>query len=179
MTRTAFSLLEVIIATAVLAASAMVLSSLISLGSKYGNRAEERTLAISQAESLLDEFLAKLSVGSPAEESTGDLPNSRLPGIQPKTYRITSTPYQFGNANFNRAGVTANPLVGGLFRVTVEVFETSGSTLSGEVQPLVELTRLIRQPQQASTAASTETQGVASSNAFGTDTNPFRQGAVP
>ena len=137
-------------------------------------------MAISQAESLLDEFLAKRTVGnSPTEESTGELPRSRLPGIQPKTYRITSTPYQFGNANSNRTGETANPSAGSLLRVTVEVFETSGSTLSGEAQPLVELTRLIRQPQPALTAAATETRGVASSNAFGTDTNPFSQGALP
>lgn len=149
MTRTAFSLLEVIIATAVLAASAMVLSSLISLGSKYGNRAEERTLAISQAESLLDEFLAKLSVGSPAEESTGELPGSRLPGKLPKTFRITATPFSIGDSDSNRVGEISNQMGSGLLRVTVELFETSGANLSGEAQPLVQLTRLIRQPQQA------------------------------
>ena len=65
--REAFSLLEVIIATAILAGSAMVLFSLISLGTKYGNRAEEKTIAVSQAQSVLDEFIARM----PNEEIRG------------------------------------------------------------------------------------------------------------
>jgi prepilin-type N-terminal cleavage/methylation domain-containing protein len=40
--RRGFSLLEVMIATAILAASAMVLLSLISLGTRFGSKAETR-----------------------------------------------------------------------------------------------------------------------------------------
>ena len=94
MTRSAFSLLEIIIATAVLAASAMVLSSLIGLGSRYGNRAEERTLALSQAESLIDEFLAQLdSETDQAKESTGE-----LPGPPPRGFRIRAMPFELSKA---------------------------------------------------------------------------------
>ncbi|MFN7626093.1 MAG: prepilin-type N-terminal cleavage/methylation domain-containing protein, partial [Pirellula sp.] len=49
--RGAFSLLEVMIATAILAGSAMVLLSLIGLGARYGNRAEVRIAALVQAQS--------------------------------------------------------------------------------------------------------------------------------
>jgi len=143
MTRKAFSLLEIIIATAVLAASAMVLSSLIGLGSKYGNRAEERTRAVSQAESLLDEFLANLSnEDEQLEESTGE-----LPGPPSRGFRISTIPFPIGLANSNRLGESPNEPGSGLLQVTVEIFETSGSSLSGTAQPLVELSRLIRQPQ--------------------------------
>ena len=83
MTRNAFSLLEIIIATAVLAASAMVLSSLIGLGSQYGNRAEERTIALAQAESLMDEFLAELgSESNQTAENTGELPGPPQRGFR-------------------------------------------------------------------------------------------------
>lgn len=160
MKRSAFSLLEVMIATAVLAASAMVLSSLIGLGSKYGNRAEERTVALSQAESLLDEFLAGLGRGdNRLEEITGE-----LPGPPPRGFRISATPFEIGNVNASQVatgsqgakntGAGAETRKGGLLRVTVEVFESTAANVSGEAQPLVELSRLIRQPQAASEALS-------------------------
>jgi prepilin-type N-terminal cleavage/methylation domain-containing protein len=145
MTRKAFSLLEIIIATAVLAASAMVLSSLIGLGSKFGNRAEERTRAVSQAESLLDEFLANLSnEDEQLEENTGE-----LPGPPSRGFRISTIPFPIGLANSNRLGESPNEPGSGLLQVTVEVFETSGSSLSSTAKPLVELSRLIRQPHKA------------------------------
>ena len=72
--RAGFSLLEVMLATAILAASALVLSSLLGLGAKFGSRAEERTEALAQAQSLLDEFLAMpAGAGEPLEEITGEL----------------------------------------------------------------------------------------------------------
>ena len=148
MTRNAFSLLEIIIATAVLAASAMVLSSLIGLGSQYGNRAEERTLALSQAESLMDEFLAQLgSEPNQIEESSGE-----LPGPPRRGFRIRAVPFELGNATSSLgSGVKASVRSSGLLMVMVEVFETASATASGESKPLVELARLIRTPQLAST----------------------------
>ncbi len=156
MIRSAFSLLEIIIATAVLAASAMVLSSLIGLGAKYGNRAEERTIAVSQAESLMDEFLAQLgNENSQAEESTGE-----LPGPPPRAFRISAIPFEVGSAD-TRVGSGEN--VGkrsrGMLRVTVEVFETSGSNDASATNPLIKLSRLIRQPQQAPDALSNAARG--------------------
>ena len=168
MTRSAFSLLEIIIATAVLAASAMVLSSLIGLGSKYGNRAEERTIAVSQAESLLDEFLAS-DLSNQIEESSGE-----LPGIPPRGFRINATPFEIGTAISNRAGESMSERSGGLLRVTVEVFETGGLNVSGDAKPLIVLSRLIRSPQKTSNSVSIampmgDSRGVA----------PSAPGAIP
>ncbi len=143
MRRNAFSLLEIIIATAVLAASAMVLSSLIGLGARYGGRAEERTFALSQAESLLDEYLATLEIGNERQqEVTGE-----LPGPPARSYRINVTPFDFGESNSSRGGESANARGGGLIRVTVEILETTGASGSTEAKPFIELSRLIRQPQ--------------------------------
>lgn len=153
MRRKAFSLLEIIIATAVLAASAMVLSSLIGMGSKYGNRAEERTMAVSQAESLLDEFLAGLSYEKgQLEDRSGE-----LPGLPPRGFRVSAIPFPIGTIDSNVAGESVNEFSSGLLRVTVMVFETSASNLSGEAKPLVELSRLMRRPPRALDSASNGT----------------------
>jgi type II secretory pathway pseudopilin PulG len=160
--RSAFSLLEIIIATAVLAASAMVLSSLIGLGSKFGNRAEERTLAMSQAESLLDEYLAGLGRSdNRLEETTGELPGPPVRG-----YRISAAPVDLGNGNSNQASSTqssasANSTRSGLLRVTVVLFETAGNNSTGQNstgqgKALIELSRLVRQPQPATDPMSTD-----------------------
>lgn len=173
MRRGAFSLLEIIIATAVLAASAMVLSSLIGLGSKYGNRAEERTMAVSQAESLLDEYIAQLNNSNDRiEESTGE-----LAGPPPRGFRISATPFEVGDANSSGVGESLNEPDGGLLRVTVAVFETSGSSASGEAKPLVEFSRLIRQPRKSQDSMS---KGKPAGNSAGdaTSVDPL-QGAFP
>ena len=162
MTRRGFSLLEIIIATAVLAASAMVLISLIGLGAKYGNRAEERTIALSQAESLMDEFLAQLGQTEKQDEQSGI-----LAGPPQRSYRIIATPFEL-NSNSRSAGSRDNSgqasngqanggqssngrASSGLLRVTVQVFESSSSNLgttlnTAEVKPMIELSRLIRRP---------------------------------
>ncbi len=157
MKRDAFSLLEIIIATAVLAASAMVLSSLIGQGSKFGNRAEERTIALSQAESLMDEFLAGLGKGDGRlEEISGE-----LPGPPARGFRISATPFDIGlnqsslsqaspnQASPNQADNNAVVRGGGLLRVTVELFETAGVQVAGQGKSLIEISRFIRQPRPA------------------------------
>ncbi len=165
MTRRGFSLLEIIIATAVLASSAMVLISLIGLGVKYGNRAEERAIALSQAESLMDEFLAQLGTVENQDEQSGT-----LIGPPPRNYRITAAPFEFGDAWRAGSGgesgeVSGRGQGGGLLRVTVEMFEAgsgsaavgssqSGSSQSGsrtaDLKPLIGLSRLVRRPPDAS-----------------------------
>ncbi len=146
MMRKAFSLLEIIIATAILAASAMVLTSLIGLGTTYGNRAEERTIAISQAESLLDEFLAQLSEQSTREQVTGE-----LPGPPSRGFRITATAFNLGDSTAPRtSGESAKGAggdrAGGLLQVTVEIFDSNSTNSSGASKPLAQLSRLIRRP---------------------------------
>ena len=56
--RRAFSLLEVIIATAILAASAVMLMSMFSTGDRHTVRADERTIAQMLCQSKLDELIA-------------------------------------------------------------------------------------------------------------------------
>ncbi len=161
--RPAFSLLEVIIATAILAASGMVLTSLLGLGTKYGNRAEERTLAQSQALSLLDEVLALPQVDrNPEDEVTGE-----LPGTPSHSYRIRFIPFgshrsqnvdSLPNSAIATSGTridsnrtVAQPQLGKLTLVSVEIFESgnpSSSTSRGangqNTEPLIQLNRLIR-----------------------------------
>ncbi len=141
--RRAFSLLEVIIATAILAGSAMVLFSLISLGTKYGRRAEERTIAIAQAQSILDEFIARMSSHDLPEEVNGVLPSN-----PPRKFRINVTPFELkANQGANRNTVAAMEIQIVLFRVHVKLYESSAQLGTEDFAPLVEISRLVRRPR--------------------------------
>lgn len=85
--RRAFSLLEVMIATAILAASAMVLLSLISLGTRFGSKAETRISALVQAVSIMDESVLAVYAGT-AQDSF----SSVLAGPEPRAYRVVIEP---------------------------------------------------------------------------------------
>lgn len=160
MMRPGLSLLEIIIATAVLAASAMVLVSLIGLGAKYGNRAEERTVVLSQAESLLDEYLAHLGTVENQDAQTGV-----LMGPPPRSFRISASPFDLGNSATSSATGQGAENRAGLIRVTVEMLESNEQGLSGESKPLVVLSRLVRRPL-GSSGSSQETlpPGVSGAN---------------
>jgi prepilin-type N-terminal cleavage/methylation domain-containing protein len=56
--RCGFSLLEVILATAILAGSSLMLATLISNGANLGSRAQDRVEALLVAQTLIDETLA-------------------------------------------------------------------------------------------------------------------------
>lgn len=58
ISRTAFSLLEVIIATAILSASSVMLLGLLSTGERHARQAERRVLGQMLCQSKLDELLA-------------------------------------------------------------------------------------------------------------------------
>jgi prepilin-type N-terminal cleavage/methylation domain-containing protein len=92
--RRGFSLLEVMIATAILAASAMVLLSLISLGTRFGSKAETRIAGLVQAQSILDESILRMQAGETIESYT-----AVLPGTKPKSYRVTIEPFSLGETN--------------------------------------------------------------------------------
>ncbi len=139
----AFSLLEVIIATAILAGSAIVLISLISLGAKYGNRAEERTIAISQAQSVLDEFIARMPSEEIREEVSGVLPST-----PPRNFRIEVTPFEpAANVGTNRNGAASDGMQSVLYRVKVKLFESKPSLVNEDSEPLFQLSRLVRRPR--------------------------------
>lgn len=141
--RSAFSLLEIIIATAILAGSAMVLFSLIGLGTKYGNRAEEQTLAIAQAQSVLDEVIATLS-----DEEIQEGVSGVLNGVPARSYRIEILPFDLaGNSGAGRNSSTSSETQTVLYQVTVAILEGSVSLAGMESEPLCQLTRLVRRPR--------------------------------
>ncbi|MCR9293860.1 MAG: prepilin-type N-terminal cleavage/methylation domain-containing protein, partial [bacterium] len=155
-----FSLLEVIIATAILAASSMVLLSLLGLGTKYGNRAEERSLVASQAQSLLEEFL----VNSADYAGTGNLQLEEqqelkgvLPGLPSHAYRLTTRPYETSGLEVAssddrgrnlsvgaRAETIASPTASSsLIQVTIQVFDSADEN-ANDAPLLLELSQLVR-----------------------------------
>jgi type II secretory pathway pseudopilin PulG len=187
--RYAFSLLEVMIATAILAASAMVLLSLISLGTRFGSKAEARIGALIQAQSILDESILSVQAGNDQESYS-----AVLPGIQPLSYRVViepipladstelssantqslatqsslqSTPFSTsfnppsGTTVANPDNATNPPQASELVSITVELFDSANTTVSSglEAEPLVQLKRLVRRSPRLDA-----TQGVRQSN---------------
>lgn len=171
--RQGFSLLEVMLATAILASSAMVLSSLLGLGAKYGGRAEARTEALSQAQSLLAEFLAMpREEGEMESERTGQLNST-----PPRSFRIrmsaasptagdsadaaSSTGSSMAAPSMSPPAMSSDAGYGGgstasssartqqasrLVLVTVEVFETADADAETTPSPLTQLSQLVRMP---------------------------------
>lgn len=122
------SLLEVIIATAVLAGSGLALFSIIGMGSKYALRAEEATYAQHFAQSVLDEWLtAPTSVGT---EQTGTFEEA------------PHWSYQVESQSLEEPGLCA---------VTVEIFHSQNSQqFDAAVEPIYRLTRWVRVPSENS-----------------------------
>ncbi len=146
--RSAFSLLEIIIATAILAGSAMVLFSLIGLGTKYGSRAEEQTLALSQAQSVLDEYIVRLSEGELQEGVSPEGVSGVLNGVPARSYRIEILPVDLaGNSGASRNSSTPSETRSVLVKVTVTIFNGNGSLPGMESEPLCQLTCLVRRPR--------------------------------
>jgi Tfp pilus assembly protein PilV len=187
--RYAFSLLEVMIATAILAASAMVLLSLISLGTRFGSKAETRIGALIQAQSIMDESILAVQAGSDQESYS-----AVLPGGQPRSYRVViepipladpteispsatqslatqsspqsnpfSTPFNppSGTTAANPDNASSPPQASELVSITVELFDSANTTVSSgpEAEPLVQLKRLVRRSPRIDAA-----QGVSQSN---------------
>jgi type II secretory pathway pseudopilin PulG len=187
--RYAFSLLEVMIATAILAASAMVLLSLISLGTRFGSKAETRIGALIQAQSIMDESILAVQAGSDQESYS-----AVLPGGQPRSYRVViepipladpteispsatqslatqsspqsnpfSTPFNppSGTTAANPDNASSTPQASELVSITVELFDSANTTVSSgpEAEPLVQLKRLVRRSPRIDAA-----QGVSQSN---------------
>ena len=160
--RLAFSLMEVIIATAVLAASGAALFALIGQAAGYASKAQTRSEALLAAQTALDEYLA----GVPEEE----LSRSQTEGerrwqieIADETLGLAvsrSTSQMAGGDPSSVAGSSqmnaedtplqhATPME--LRRVTVQVFaspQIAGGSRGGDAQPIVELTTWSRLPKR-------------------------------
>jgi type II secretory pathway pseudopilin PulG len=148
--RGAFSLLEVMIATAILAGSAMVLFSLIQFGTRLGSRSETRIHTLVQAQSILDESIARLSAGDSQSNLSGE-----IDGATPRSYRVTVEPIGWleeSEGDWNKpelpqlASDKPSSQVGRpreLVAITVELFEGSKAS-SSNTESLVTLSRWIR-----------------------------------
>jgi hypothetical protein len=177
------------IATAILAASAMVLLSLISLGTRFGSKAETRIGALIQAQSIMDESILAVQAGSDQESYS-----AVLPGVQPRSYRVViepipladpteispsaiqslatqsspqsnpfNTPFSppSGTTAANPDNASSPPQASELVSITVELFDSANTTVSSgpEAVPLVQLKRLVRRSPRIDAA-----QGVSQSN---------------
>jgi hypothetical protein len=177
------------IATAILAASAMVLLSLISLGTRFGSKAETRIGALIQAQSIMDESILAVQAGSDQESYS-----AVLPGGQPRSYRVViepipladpteispsatqslatqsspqsnpfNTPFSppSGTTAANPDNASSPPQASELVSITVELFDSANTTVSSgpEAEPLVQLKRLVRRSPRIDAA-----QGVSQSN---------------
>lgn len=175
LARTGFSLLEVMIATAILAGSAMVLMSLISMGTKYGGRAEDRITALVQAQSVLDETIARMAFEELREQQSGELSSGDSVSAPRRSYRISVKPFPWSDDAREAASMSADvagmetnnptdarrpetlaPRPSSLVRITVELFEGGASPGNSEADPLVALTRIVRQyPSNANSDSGT------------------------
>jgi hypothetical protein len=147
--RSGLSLLEVMIATGILAGSAIVLSSIIGTGARFGNRAESRITAMVQAHSVLDETLARIAAGNTPDEYSGeisgaiprsfeviirDLPELDLPNASGA--RDTGT----GTANRSIAADDQSSLI----QIEVLLFDASAQNDRRSSKPIVHLTQITR-----------------------------------
>lgn len=130
--RRGFSLMEVIIATAILAASGAALLVLIGQASQFARKAEERGVALMHAESLLNSFAS--SQTREEFELQGEVPTDSA-----WSYKITLQPLTV-------SGVMASDLE----RCTVAVFPTAGnqrSDVDSEQAAVVTLSCWLRSEQ--------------------------------
>lgn len=114
--RTGFSLLEVIIATAILAASAVMLISMISTGDRHTQRADERMIAQMLCLTKLEELIADPSQLVPIQaDSSPQYPGwvwsvevqpSSLDGFVQIRVAVTRIPGMPTGANLDAASMT-------------------------------------------------------------------------
>lgn len=155
--RGAFSLLEVMIATAILAGSAMVLLSLIDFGTRLGNRSEARITALVLAQSILDESISRLRDETQSSSQSQNNYVGSLPRTPARSYRVAFD--RIATQEDSREGNTSSttqiqqgsstprsePYRTEIVCVTVELFEGTEGSQQGS-DPLVKLVRWVRVP---------------------------------
>lgn len=136
-----FSLLEVIIATAALAGSAMVLISLIGMGTRFGSKAEQRSVALSVAQTVLDEYLIDTPDSDSGSEITGT-----IEGRWPMSYRLSLD-------SLTATGSSSDGIkVPGLVRITVEIFESEQAMNANSGASICRLSRWSQQKREAASS---------------------------
>lgn len=136
--RDGFSLLEIVIATAILTATALSLVSLLGLGVRFGTRAELKAIGLVKAESVMDEYLASLAFNSTTDdrEEAAEL-TGVLPGEPELHFVVKVEKAESGDVELSDAADS-------LQIVTVSIYEESGELDSEGKRPIAELSRLAR-----------------------------------
>ncbi|MFN7874442.1 MAG: hypothetical protein ACK5PB_03945 [Pirellula sp.] len=147
--RSGLSLLEVMIATGILAGSAIVLSSIIGTGARFGNRAESRVTAMVQAHSVLDETLARIAAGNVPEEFSGE-----IPGATPRTFEVAirdlptqELPNVAATRNMRSEGANRSETTNdrsSLVQIDVWLFDSGRQNERQSSKPIVHLTQITR-----------------------------------
>lgn len=142
--RDGFSLLEIVIATAILTATALSLVSLLGLGVRFGTRAELKAIGLVKAESVMDEYLASLAFNSTTNdrEEAAELTGLLL-GEPELHFVVRAEKVESGDAEPRDA-------LEGLQIITVSIYEESQEVGSEGKHPIAELSRLVRLPKSQS-----------------------------
>lgn len=142
--RDGFSLLEIVIATAILTATALSLVSLLGLGVRFGTRAELKAIGLVKAESVMDEYLASLAFNSTTDdrEEAAELIGV-LTGEPELHFVVKVEKAESGDAELRDA-------LESLQVVTVRIYEEAGEEGSEGKRPIAELSRLARLPRRES-----------------------------
>ena len=139
--RGGFSLMELILATAILAASGAALFGLIGQGSLFARRSQARAETLHLAQSALDEYLA-VPDAIPPEGTFETHPEW--------AYRIRQEEIDLGNGvaatSADRVEAAVGPAAVGskLLRVVIEVAPADAAGVSGGADPVCTLTRWVR-----------------------------------
>ena len=154
--RAGFSLMEMMLATAILAGSGTALFLLIGQGSDFGRRAEERATALHLAQSLLDEaitmpesvegqgtFESDPRWGYRVTRDSVDIPSAS--GLSSSATSSSATSASATSASATSASTSAGV---GLVRVTVEVFiDEAAGVGGGEPEDVAcRLVQIVRRP---------------------------------
>lgn len=127
--RAGLSLLEVMIATGIVTASAVLLTSLISTGADLALRAEQRAEALMLCQNRIAEFQLADSTDRAEGEQSGVCPES-----EDWSYRLDVQPVELnGTAGFDAASSSDSGQRSStqLLKVIVEVFPSQETTASG------------------------------------------------
>ncbi len=136
--RGGFSLMEMILATAILAGSGAALFMLIGQASLFGRRAEEQATALHLAQSLLDESVAV--PGAVEDEGSFDQDPRWSYRIERESIAMSEGAVDVEGGASPGRGPTSS-----LVRVTVDVFPASMASASGDPdQPTCRLVRWVR-----------------------------------
>jgi hypothetical protein len=147
----------------------LVLSSLLGLGAKFGRRAELRSFAMEQAQSLLAQHLVTVSSTSEAGELTGE-----LKGPPSLSYRIDVVPFSPGQGSSTQSTGTStagSSTQSPMQLITVRIFESPEAPSGEEAKALAVLSQLVRSSRMSVSTGRDSSQQNATGSSSATDSD--------